>query len=161
MIHNTQMHQLGIDCVEFDTMSDSDSNISVLTSHSTPSSTLTSVESRERKRLKLIERYGGSQVLTFNKSSMTSINRAVGKVLLPRMKFVSTSRAFESFEQPDFTDPNCWIHRVFKQLGAYKDLSDMKKADIWVTYRSKVREQFGLYCSAVTLELKKIFIKGK
>lgn len=142
-------------------MSDTASNTSALSVGTMTSMPSLFTETNDRRKLKLIEKYSSGRILEFNKSSLQSINRAVRKVLVPRMKFLSTSKSFGSFEQPDFTDPNCWIHRVFNQLGAYKDLSDTKKAELWMTYRSKVKEQFSLHRSTVTLALKNIFIKGK
>ena len=153
------MDEFDINIVSINTMSDSQSETSEVTMP-----TLNTVErdlaQRETKRLKLIEKYGSNPALSTNKSTLTSINRAVRRVLLPRMKFLSTSKSFGSFDQPDFTDPNCWIHKVFAQLGSFKDASDGKKAEVWMTYRAKIREQFGLHRSAVTLGLKKTFIKG-
>ena len=44
---------------------------------------------RERRKMKLIEKYSGGQTSTeYNKSTMLSLNNAVRKVLIPRMKFV-------------------------------------------------------------------------
>lgn len=154
------MQHFDIDIIHIDTMSDNESNTSDVTMPSLNSAEREVVQ-RETKRLKLIERYGTNQVMPINKSSLTSINRAVRKVILPRMKFASTSKSFGSFDQPDFTDPDCWIHKVFGQLGSFKNLSDVKKAEIWMTYRAKVKEQFGLHRSAVTLGLKKVFVQGK
>ena len=77
------------------------------------------------------------------------------------MKFLSTSKAFGMFEQPDFTDPKSWVHHVFNQLGSSMNLPDIKKAEIWMTYRSRVKEQFSLHWSSVTQNLKNLFLKGE
>ena len=138
--------------------SDADTAISHLTSVATDSIT-TNV--RELNRMKLIKKYSDCQTLTYQKSTMQSINRAVRLVLLPRMKFVSSSKSFGSFEQPDFTDNNCWVHRVFDQLGTLKNAPVKKKAELWMTYRTKIKEQFNLHRSLVTQKLKTIFVKGK
>ena len=51
-------------------------------------------------------------------------------------------------------------HRVFNQLGSLKNVSDNKKAEIWMTYRMKMKEQFSLHRSSVTVNLKAVFLKG-
>lgn len=142
--------------INIENMSDSNSTSSSLT----PSSTGTNV-SRDRERLQLMDVYGKGKTKQFNKSTMQSINRAIRKVLIPRMKFVNKGKELGSFDQPDFTDPNSWIHRVFSQLGALQNLSATNKAEIWMTYKMKIREQFSLHRSSVTIGLKKAFIAGK
>ena len=116
--------------------SDADTAISTLASVATDS---ISTNVRELNRMKLIKKYSDGKKLTFQKSTMQSINRAVRTVLLPHMKFISTSKSFGSFEQPDFTNPDCWVHRVFEQLGTLKNAPDKKKAEVWMTYRTKIK----------------------
>ena len=120
-----------------------------------------SVAASERRKMLLLEKYGTGKTMDYNKSTLQSFNRAVRKVLLPRMKFVSNSKSFATFEQPDFSDSNCWVHRVFDQLGALNNYSDSKKAEIWMTYRNKIKDQFSLHRSNVTTQLKTVFVKGK
>ena len=120
-----------------------------------------SVAASERRKMQLMEKYGTGKTMDYNKSTLQSFNRAVRKVLLPRMKFVSNSKSFATFEQPDFSDSNCWVHRVFDQLGALNNYSDSKKAEIWMTYRNKIKDQFSLHRSNVTTQLKTVFVKGK
>ena len=144
--------------IEINTMSDNASTTSTLSGTSTP--TNSTIQSNDKKKMDLINKYGTGKTLEYNKSTMQTINRAVRKVLLPRMKFLTTSKHFGSFDQPDFTDENCWVHRVFNQLGSLKNVSDNKKAEIWMTYRMKMKEQFSLHRSSVTVNLKAVFLKG-
>lgn len=117
---------------------------------------------RERRKMKLIEKYSsGQNSQTYNADTMKSLNNAIRKILIPRMKFVSTNKQFGQFEQPDFSDEHCWIHRVFEQLGTLKHASDYIKAEIWMMYRSKVKEQFSIHRATVTKNLKTVFLKGK
>ena len=58
------------------------------------------------------------------------------------------------------TDETCWVHKIFEQLGPMKNASDSVKAEIWMTYRNKIREQFGIHRATVTSLLKKRFVKG-
>ena len=137
---------------------------STLLSNGSPvhsSTILQNTLSKERRKMRLIEKYSTGKTSEYSKSTMQSINSAVRKVLIPRMKFVSTQKHFGQFEQPDFSDESCWVHRVFDQLGNLKRANDMVKAEIWMTYRNKVKEQFSLHRSMVTNQLKKTLIKGK
>jgi hypothetical protein len=115
----------------------------------------------ERRKMKLIEKYSVGQTSTeYNKSTMLSLNNAVRKVLIPRMKFVSERKQFGQFDQPDFSNTNCWVHRVFDQLGTLKHADDCVKAEIWMNYRNKIKEQFSVHRANVTNRLKMVFQKG-
>ena len=107
------------------TTGDDNSTTSSL-SNPTRASTIGTTECDQRKMV-LIQKYSDGKTMSFNKSTLQSINRAVRKVLLPRMKFLSNSKCFGSFEQPDFSDPNCWVHRVFNELSTLKNAPDKKK----------------------------------
>ena len=61
-----------------------------------------SIASSERRKMQLMDKYGTGKTTDYNKSTLQSFNRAVRKVLLPRMKFVSNSKSFATFEQPGF-----------------------------------------------------------
>ena len=141
------------------TTGDDNSTTSSL-SNPTRASTIGTTE-RDQRKMVLIQKYSDGKTMSFNKSTLQSINRAVRKVLLPRMKFLSDSKCFGSFEQPDFSDPNCWVHRVFNELSTLKNAPDKKKAEIWMTYRSKLKEQFSLHRSSITSQIKLNFVKGK
>ena len=77
------------------------------------------------------------------------------------MKFVSERKEFGQFDQPDFSDNSCWVHRVFDQLGTLKNANEMVKAEIWILYRHKIKEQFSIHRADVTNRLKKVVVKGK
>ena len=115
----------------------------------------------EVRRMVLIKTFSLGNTEKYNNSTMKSINRAVRLVAIPRIRFWPTSKVFGSFEQPDFSDPNCWVNKVFDKLSNLKNASDKKKAAIWMTYRNKVKEQFSLHRSAVTSKIKNEFKKGK
>ena len=112
--------------------------------------------------MKLIEKYsnGITSERRYCQATMTSLNNAIRKVLIPRMKFVSDRKQFGQFDQPDFSDEGCWVHKVFDQLGTLKNASDNRKAEIWMTYCNKIKEQFSLHRAMITNQLKKVFVKG-
>ena len=92
---------------------------------------------------------------------MRSLTRAVCLVILPKVKFLAGGKGFGSFEQPDFTNPSCWVNKVFDRMPHLKNASDKMKAEIWMTYHSKIKEQFSLHRSGVTLRIKKAFMAGE
>ena len=118
-------------------------------------------EARERRRMLLIRRYNVGKPAKFCRSTLTTMNRVVRSVLIPRMKFVSTSKQFGSFEQPDFADETCWVHKIFDKLGSLKNANDDTKAAIWMQYRIKMKEQISLHRSTVTKHLKTTFVRGE
>ena len=117
-------------------------------------------DSPDRSRMVLIETYGCGVKKSFNPSTMNSINKAIRKLAIPKIKFLPTTKSFGGFEQPDFADPNCWVNKIFEFINM-SNASDKKKAQIWMTYRHKVKDQFSLHRSAVTSKIKVEFMKGK
>ena len=111
--------------------------------------------------MKLIQKYTTGEPAAFSESTLQSINKVVRSVLIPRMKFIETSKRFGTFEQPDFSDDTCWVHRVFDKLGALKNATETRKAEIWMAYRTKISKQFGVHRANITAYLKTTFIKGK
>ena len=109
----------------------------------------------ESRKLTLIQQYSrGKSTSIINESTMKSLTRAIRLVIIPKLKFLPGSRGFGSFEQPDFTHLNCWVNKVFDRIANLKNASDKKKADVWMTYRNKIKEQFSLHRSGVTLKIK-------
>ena len=117
-------------------------------------------DSPDKRRMVLIETYGCGVKRSFNTSTMNSINKAIRKLAIPNIKFLPTTKSFGGFEQPDFADPNCWVNKIFEFINM-SNASDKKKAQIWMTYRHKVKEQFSLHRSSATSKIKLELMKGK
>lgn len=116
----------------------------------------------DARKMTLIHQYArGKPTVTINDATLRSLTRAIRLVIIPKVKFLPGLKGFGSFEQPDFTHPNCWVNKVFDRIANLKNASDKKKADIWMAYRSKIKEQFSLHRSGVTLKIKNSFVKGK
>ena len=116
----------------------------------------------EARKLTLIQQYSrGKSSNIINEATMKSLTRAIRLVIIPKVKFLPGGRGFGSFEQPDFTHPNCWVNKVFDRIANLKNASNKKKADVWMTYRTKIKEQFSLHRSGVTLKIKAAFCDGK
>ena len=116
----------------------------------------------EARKLTLIQQYGrGKSSNIINEATMKSLTCAIRLVIIPKVKFLPGGKGFGSFEQPDFTHPNCWVNKVFDRIANLKNASDKKKADVWMTYRTKIKEQFSLHRSGVTLKIKAAFCNGK
>ena len=115
----------------------------------------------EARKLTLIQQYArGKPTNIINEATMRSLTRAIRLVIIPKVKFLPGGKGFGSFEQPDFTNPNCWVNKVFDRIANLKNASDKKKADVWMTYRTKIKEQFSLHRSGITLKIKAAFYNG-
>ena len=138
-----------------------DSSIDDISMNSGSISNTNANDRQEQRRLVLIKAFSSGDTENFNISTMKSINRAVRLVAIPRIKFLPGSKAFGSFDQPNFSDPSCWVNKVFDRSSNLKNASDKKKAKILTTYKHKIREQFSLHRSGVTSRIKVEFRKGK
>ena len=115
----------------------------------------------EARKLTLIQQYArGKSTNIINEATMKSLTRAVRLVIIPKVKFLPGGKGFGSFEQPDFTHPNCWVNKVFNRIANLKNASDKKKADVLMTYRTKIKEQFSLHRAGVTMKIKAAFCNG-
>ena len=91
------------------------------------------------RKMTLIETYNCGNKVRRNEDTMRRITRAVRKSIIPKVKFISNSNVFGSFDQPDFTQPpNCWANKDFDRIANLKSASEKKKAEIWMTYTAKI-----------------------
>ena len=116
---------------------------------------------RCRKQMQLIELYGRGSTLIKNENTMRTLTKSLRKVIIPEVKFVQSSKVFGSFEQPDFTEKHCWVNKLFSTIPTLKDATNTLKAEVWMTYKAKLKEQFSLHRSGVTLKIKRKFEQGK
>ena len=89
------------------------------------------------------------------------INTVLRCTILPKKKFVDEGDQFGRFDKPDFRDEKSWISIMYKKIEGLDMMTDRMKCRIWMTYRKKIKEQFSLHRSAVTLKIQKSFIAGK
>ena len=114
----------------------------------------------ESQKVELLGIYQSGVKKEFHKSTLQSITKAIRKIVLPKIKFLPGTKGLGGYDMPDLTSEDCWVHKIFEEINMGK--STMKtKAEMWMTYRNKVREQFGLHRSAVTMKIKKKFNDGK
>ncbi len=98
----------------------------------------------------------------FHEQQLTSLKKALRTFILPHVKFVKdNTRAFGSFDKPDFTDKHCWQNALFKKMPGLYASSDARKAKMWMTYRSKLKMEFSNVRAHVTKRIKANFINGK
>ena len=115
---------------------------------------------QESHKSDLLEIYSSGVKRPFHKTTLQSINKAVRKLILPKIKFLPGTKGLGGYDMPDLTSDECWVHKIFEEINMGN--ADMrKKAEVWMTYRNKVKEQFGLHRSSVTMKIKKRFIEGK
>jgi hypothetical protein len=115
---------------------------------------------QESEKHNLLEIYNSGVKRPFHKTTLQSINKAVRKIILPKIKFLPGTKAFGGYDMPDLTSEDCWVHRVFDEINM-GNASMQKKAEVWMTYRNRVKEQFGLHRSSITVKIKKRYVSGK
>lgn len=118
-------------------------------------------DSKGSRKLVMIRAYAEGVGHIKNENTMRCINSAVRGSILPKMKFVPTGCGFGSFDKPDFTDDKAWVNILYSKIPCIQGLTDNVKCKIWIAYRKKVKEQFSLHRSAVTLKIQRAFIKGE
>ena len=114
----------------------------------------------ERKAL-MIETYTEGIGNEKNDNTQRSINEALRGTIIPKKKFVEEGEGFGRFDRPDFRDSKSWVSILFGKIPSLDILSDRMKCKVWITYRKKIKEQFSLHRSAVTLKIQKAFVKGE
>ena len=90
-----------------------------------------------------------------------SINAVLRGAILPKKKFIDEGEGFGMFDKPDFRNERHWASILFSKIPSLNSMSDAMKCKVWITYRKKIKEQFSLHRSAVTLKIKRAFITGK
>ena len=96
-----------------------------------------------------------------NESTLRTLSKSLRKVIIPHVKFVQCSKVFGAFDQPDFTSPECWHNKLFGNIPSLCNATDEMKAQVWMTYRAKLKDQFSLHRSGVTLKIKRKFKEGE
>ncbi len=135
---------------------------SVITNESSYSVEDTTAEDDPGKRqMNLIKVYSEGNVRLKNEATMKSLTRAVRRKIIPHLKFIKGTKQFGSFDQPDFSDANCWVNKIFAEIPTLNQASDRVKGEIWMTYKAKIKDQFTQHRSSVTLKIKRKFLKGK
>ena len=116
---------------------------------------------RSTRQMELVRVYSQGNKLIKNESTMRTLAKSMRKVIIPQVKFVQCSKVFGSFDQPDFTSAQCWQNKLFSNIPSLNNATDEMKAQVWMTYRGKLKEQFSLHRSGVTLKIKRKFEEGK
>ena len=119
------------------------------------------MEDRSTRQMELVRVYSQGNKLIKNESTMRTLAKSLRKVIIPQVKFVQCSKVFGSFDQPDFTSAQCWQSKLFSNIPSLNNATDEMKAQVWMTYRGKLKEQFSLHRSGVTLKIKRKFEEGK
>ena len=115
----------------------------------------------KKRELNLIEVYSQGVIEPPEETTRITIMNCVRSTIVPNVKFLTSSKAFGSFEQPNFANSECWVNKLFANIPTLARLSDGTKARTWMTYKAKIREQFSLHRSGVTLKIKRKFMEGK
>ena len=96
-----------------------------------------------------------------DENTLRSITSVLRCAILPKKKFVDDGEGFGTFEKHDFCSEKHWASILYKKIPSLHMMTDSMKCKVWITYRKKIKEQFSLHRSAVTLKIKRAFINGK
>lgn len=113
------------------------------------------------RKMNISRWYDKGTTMEKTKESKATVRRAFRNFILPQMKFIKQGRNFGSFEQPDFTNNNCFVNHLFKAMPEIQDQSDRYKACYWNTYKGVCKQQMSQHRSSVTHAQKQNFIKGE
>ena len=138
-------------------------DVSLLTDCSTlsPCKDTTEGDDVNQRKLNLIMTYNRGSKKEYNDVVMKMLARCLRVEILPKMKFVRGGRTFGSFNQPDFSDKKCWVNKLFSMIPVLDNGTDRYKAEIWMTYRVKIKEQFSLHRSSKSARIKTNFLRGE
>ena len=114
-----------------------------------------------RRKVVMIDAYTEGVGHTRCSNTQKCINTVLRGAILPKKKFVEEGNTFGRFEKPDFRDESSWVSIMYNKIPSFEMLSDRNKCKVWITYRKKIKEQFSLHRSAVTLRIQNAFIQGK
>ena len=119
-------------------------------------------EDRSKRQMELIRVYSEGTQLLKNDTTLRTLTKSLRKLIIPHVKFVQCSnKVFGSFDQPDLTSADCWQNKLFSNIPSLNNARDEMKAQVWMTYKSRLKEQFSLHRSGVTLKIKRKFEEGK
>ena len=96
-----------------------------------------------------------------SENTLRSITSVLRCAILPKKKFVDEGEGFGTFDKHDFRNEKHWATILYKKIPSLDMMSDSVKCKVWITYRKKIKEQFSLHRSAVTLKIKRAFINGE
>ena len=114
-----------------------------------------------RRKVVMIDAYTEGVGHTKCNNTQKCINTVLRGAILPKKKFVEEGETFGRFEKPDFRDESSWVSIMYKKIPSFEMMTDRMKCKVWITYRKKIKEQFSLHRSAVTLKIQNAFIQGK
>ena len=121
----------------------------------------TATDLEDRRKMNMIKTYSDGVGHVMCDNTMRNINRVIRCTIISKLKFVDVSNKFGSFNQPDFTNKKSWVSILLSNIPSMDATTDSMKCKLWMTYRHKIREQFSLHRSAVTLKIKRAFVRGK
>lgn len=116
---------------------------------------------KEDRIMNLKRVYAEKIVERSSKDTERMLKRVLRTSIIPQVKFVYDGKAFGSYHKPDFTNEGCWQSVLFDQIETMKNVSDGKKAKIWMTYCKSLKQEFSNARGRVMTEMRKAFMMSK
>ena len=115
----------------------------------------------EMRRTILLKAYDTEVKKKISKSLLVALKDTLRRDIIPQVKFVGNSKSLGSFEKPDFTSPDCWQNTFFRKIPSIRKSNDIAKVQLWLTYKSHLKMEFGNIRGVVTKKIKGVFMDSK
>ena len=115
----------------------------------------------EKRKITLLRAYSGRKTEAYMSNTARELRKQFRMVIAPRVKFVRDSKKFGTFDQPDFSSEDCWQNDLFDRMPRLRNISDRKRASLWMTYRRNMRKELSNLQAKWTSGIKKEFLKRK
>ena len=115
----------------------------------------------ERRKITLLRAYSQNSREKFMSNTAREMRKQLRMVISPKVKFVRDSKIFGSFDKPDFSSANCWQNELYDRIPSLRNISDSKRAVLWMTYKRNLRKELSNQQAKWTSAIKKEFLKRK
>ena len=115
----------------------------------------------ERRKITLLRAYSQNSREKFMPNTAREMRKQLRMVISPKVKFVRDSKIFGAYDKPDFSSPNCWQNELYDRIPSLRNVSDAKRAVLWMTYRRNLRKELSNQQAKWTSGIKKEFFKRK
>ncbi len=115
----------------------------------------------ERRKITLLRTYSLNSRERYMHNTAREMRKQLRMVISPKVKFVRDSKIFGSFDKPDFSSANCWQNELYDRIPSLRNISDSKRAVLWMTYKRNLRKELSNQQAKWTSSIKKEFLRRK
>lgn len=116
---------------------------------------------RELRKARLLKAYDTEVKDKIQKNTLAALKDVLRRDIIPKVKFVGGSKSLGSFEKPDFTNPDCWQNQLFNKVPQLSRTNELNRVKLWITYKSRMKMEFGNVRGVVTKKIKGLFMESK